>query len=263
MLRKSKIGWAAMLMALFAAGCKSGSGPEYRDGGVTIAYLKSLYARSPVTVEGYVYIAGRVVSTDQYGNFYKTLVVEDETGGIAIRIDLENYHRTYFRGMQIRIACNALVLSSYGGMLQLGAYSWEEGSPDPGYIAANRLAAVITVDSDKDQTPEPTPLGIPDLAPRHIGCFVAFEDVQFADPETGLTWSGAEADTDRHVIDRNGNRLIVRTSRFALFAGRTLPHGSGYIEGVMTYFNGKYQLVVCSDTYAVMEKPRFVVAGRV
>ena len=251
----------SVAVVLACAGCKSGSGPEYRSGDVTIAYLKSMYGRSAVTVEGEVYISGRVVSTDQYGNFYKTLFVEDDSGGISIRIDLTDYHRTYYRGMQVRVTCNALVLSSYGGTLQLGAYSYTEGSSDLGYISANRLPAVITIDEGKGGPPEPTTLTIDGLSPGDIGRLAAFENVQFIDGELPLCWADAEADTDRHITDRSGNTLIVRTSRFADFAGRTLPAGSGYIEGVLTYFNGSYQLVVCSDIYAVMKSPRFTITG--
>lgn len=246
---------AIIALVLLAAGCVRSEDPQFGENTVSIAYLKSLYGREAVTIAGEVYIAGHVVSTDQYGNFYKTLFLEDETGGIAIRIDLENYHRAYYRGMRLRVACNALVISSYGGMLQLGAYSYDEGSPDLGHISANRLPAVLTIEHDNDKAPEPLSLTIPELAPEHIGRFASFEGVQFADE--GVAWSEADADSDRPVRDRDGNSLIVRTSRYAEFAGRILPAHSGYIEGVVTYFSGNYQLVVCSESSAVMESPRF------
>lgn len=247
-----------VMIALFTAGCGSKPGPEFRDGGVTIAYLRSMYERSAVTVEGDVYITGRVVSTDQFGNFYKTLVVEDATGGIVVRIDLEDYHRTYYRGMQLRIACNTLVLSSYGGALQLGAYSWDEGAAEAGYIPYDRLPAVITIDEAGGATPTPSPLTISELAPEYIGRFVVLHDVQFVDGDAGLTWSEPDVDTDRPIVDRNGNRMVVRTSRHAEFADSSLPVGSGHIEGVLSYFNGTYQLVVWSDMLsAFMDRPRF------
>ncbi len=71
--------------ALLVGGCGSKRhGPEYRESGVTIAWLRSMYGRQPVTVEGDVYITGRVVSTDEHGNFYKTLIVDDGTAGSKI-----------------------------------------------------------------------------------------------------------------------------------------------------------------------------------
>lgn len=244
--------------AVFAVGCTKTNVPHPDAGNaVSIAYLKSMYEREPVTVTGDIYINARVISTDQYGNFYKTLMLEDDTGGIAMRIDLDNYHRTYYRGMRLRVACNALVISSYGGMLQLGAYAWTDAQPDLGRISANRLPAVITIVAGMDVTPEPLLLTIPELSPDHIGRFAAFNGVQFADAESGRTWSDPDADTDRQICDREGNTLIIRTSRHAEFAGRLLPSRSGYIEGVVTYFNGNYQLVVCSESAAVMESPRF------
>lgn len=251
--------WSRVVIALvvlsLAAGCRKAK-IEYGEGEtVTIAYLKSLYERSPVTIDGEVYIEGRVVSTDQYGNFYNTLFVEDATGGIPIRIDLKNYYHSYFRGMEVRVACNSLVLSSYGGMLQLGAYVRDEDSQSLGYIPSDRLLSVIFINEKQDAALVPVTLTIGALSPPHIGRHVAFRDVQFENPL--LKWADAEADTDRYITDRNGARLAVRTSRYAEFANRSLPAGSGYIEGVLTYFNGNYQLVVCSDIYAVMEGKRF------
>ena len=246
-----------LLAALLAVGCAKNPEPEFRTGDVSIAWLKSLYGRQPVVVTGDTYITGLVTSTDQYGNFYKTLFIEDDTGGICVRIDLEDYHRTYFRGMRLRIACNALVLSSYGGMLQLGAFSWDAATPDLGAIPRERLAAVITVCEGEDEAVEPPLLAIPDLTSAHIGQFVAFDGVQFGDNAAEHTWSEPTADTDRYLTDRAGNRIAVRTSHRATFAARPLPLRSGYIDGVATWFNGRYQLVVCSDMSAIMHEARF------
>ena len=255
MSRSNKI--IVFFAVLLAVGCAKNPEPEFRAGDVSIAWLKSLYGRQPVVVTGDTYITGRVTSTDQYGNFYKTLFIEDDTGGICLRIDLEDYHRTYFRGMHLRIACNALVLSSYGGMLQLGAFSYDAVTPDLSAIPRDRLAAVITIREGEDEAVEPPLLAISELAPQHIGRFVAFDGVQFDDDAVVHTWSEVAADTDRYLTDRAGNRIAVRTSRRATFASRPLPSRSGYIEGVVTYFNGRYQLVVCSDMSAIMDEARF------
>jgi hypothetical protein len=210
---------------------------------VSIAYLKSLYQRAPVLIDREIHIVGRVVSTDQFGAFYKNIVVEDPTGGIAIRVDMENYHRKYFAGDTYKIACNSLTISSYGGQLQLG-------TANGGYISDPHLPAVFTRGTPIAGS-VPLRLTIGDIKPTHICRWVCFDGVQF---EESGSWYSPEG---RHIVDREGQRLVVRTSQHARFADEILPSGSGYIEGVLGVFNGTYQLEVWSESRAIMKNERF------
>lgn len=225
------------------------------SGQVSIAYLKSLYERTPVAIDRDIYIVGRVVSSDISGNFYKTLVVEEETGGVVVRIDLENYYQKYDRGSLVQINCNSLVLSSYGGTLQLGAYAYDGETQYLGHIPAGRIDAVISVDRDLDIDIVSPPIAIKSLSANNISCTVKFTDIQFE--ERGMAWADEGVDTNRHIVDRAGNRLVVRTSAYAAFAAWLLPYGSGSIEGVVSYFNGEYQLTLCNIEAADMYEERF------
>jgi hypothetical protein len=258
--------WKSSLALLLCvlAGCRGG-GIEYREptgAHISIADLKSRFERAPVAIEGEIYITGRVVGSDQWGAFYKTLVLEDATGGIAVRIDMENYHRTYMRGMLVKVACNSLVLSSYGGVVELSAYAHDQAAaPLLGRIPRERLPAVLYVQSGEDEEVMPTLVTtIGALSPEHVSRMVALDDVQFE--EAGQAWCDAAAveagvGTDRHVVDRTGRRLIVRTGPYAGFADRLLPVGSGRIEGVIGWFSGSYQIEVCTADHAVMDGARF------
>lgn len=252
-----KILFAAFCFILY--GCESQTDvPEPAGSGkISIAYLKSLYERMPVAIEKDIYILGRVVSSDSHGNFYKTLIIEDSTGGIAVRIDLENYYKKYDKGSLARVNCNSLVLSDYGGTLQFGTHSYPDAVQNIGYIPANRLDAVISVDRSKDQEVIPPETTIAALTPNHISRTVKFTHVQFVDEELGLAWTEDSSDTDRHIIDNNGDRLIVRTSAYALFATWLLPRQSGSIQGVISYFNGEYQLILCDLESVMMKDERF------
>lgn len=116
-----------------------------------------------------------------------------------------------------------------------------------------RSVHVISRKREKSNPYPPTHCGSLD----RVGTYVAFEEVQFIDAEIGLSWSEAETDTDRHLVDRSGDTLLVRTSRYADFADWILPSGSGYIEGILGYFNGTCQLKVVVPKNVVMESPRF------
>ncbi|HRT14363.1 MAG TPA: DUF5689 domain-containing protein, partial [Bacteroidales bacterium] len=65
-------------------------------------------------------ITGIVVSSDEQGNFYKTLVIQDETGGIQIKIANTSLFNRYPIGQQVFVKCQGLRLGQYGGLPQVG-----------------------------------------------------------------------------------------------------------------------------------------------
>lgn len=237
--------------------CSSPRGPDDNgdDRFVSVAYLKTIYERADVLIDRELSVRGTIVSTDQFGAFHNTIYVEDKTGAIALRAGLSKYYQRYYRGMTVTIACNSLVISNYGGMLQLGI--WEDGRF--AVIPEWRLPAVVDVEQGMDSSPVPTQIALNELTARYLGCYVALNNVQFADTELDKTWGDTESEVgvNRYLIDKQGHTLAVRTSPYADFAHYKLPSGSGYIEGILTYFNGDYQLEVNSHTSAIMEGPRF------
>lgn len=233
-------------------------------GVVSVDYLKSLYGGAPKYVAEEVSIRGRVIENDFSGNFYKMLVVGDGTANIEIRADSRELFRSYPRGSVVTVHCNGLMLGADGGMVRLGAKP-KEGSTlyDMDAIGAEELPWRIQKEDEPVQEvlPDDT-LTISGLSSYWLGRLVGFEGVQFVDEEVGAFWTENGTDTDRHLVDRRGDTLAVRTGRYADFAGSKLPEGSGYIEGILEYFNGKYQLRMGNDAYAVLYSPRFEVAVR-
>ena len=227
---------------------------------VSIAFLKARYQGYPYTFVENVYISGWVVSSDRSGNYYKTLAVEDDTAAIEIKLDAKELFKNYPVGTVVEVACNGLTLGAYGGAVQLGVAT--DSGYETDYIPAQDIARRVRVVGALEQSPEPLQLTIAALDDSHVGRLVSFDDVQFV--EAGAAWcdtdsSSALVDTDRTVIDRDGNTLIVRTSRYAEFASWMLPHGSGRIEGIMSRFGNRFQLkVITPETlYDDMSGPRF------
>lgn len=252
------------ISALLLASCGA-SNPATETGGavegtVSIAYLKTLWKGAPVKITGELRISGNVVSSDAAGNFYKTLVVDDGTGGIEVKLDLEDIFKHFRLHTAVDIRCNGLWLGSYGGTLQLGAEPWEDWQTQ--YIPESEIPLHCQSAGVPAEEVVALRLDFRSIAPQHISSFAGFEGVQFIDGEVGLNWTETDTEetggaTDRHLVDSRGDTLTVRTNSHALFAGKTLPSGSGYIEGVLNYFNGAYQLILCDDQKAIMESPRF------
>ncbi len=209
---------------------------------VSIARLKSLYNGAPVRVVGEWRIAGAVVSDDRRGNFYRALVVNDDTGGIELRLDMEEIFKRFWIHSRVTVRCNGLWLGSYGGTLQLGAAPFGDVQTRP--LPEVDIAEHIAVDLEHYGEVLPRVRTFGELTAGDISTFVVFEGVQFASGERGMSWSEADADTDRQLVDAAGDTLVVRTSRHADFASRLLPEGIGRIEGVLSLFNDTFQLTV-------------------
>lgn len=103
---------------------------------ITIAELASQYTPTkPFTMPGDnaflrgAYVRGRVSTTDQPGNFYKSFFIQDETGGMEIKIGKNSLYNDYLPGQTVYVKLNGLTLGMYGfktgnyggmGMTQIG-----------------------------------------------------------------------------------------------------------------------------------------------
>lgn len=109
----------------------------------TIKELAAMYkTEKPQVITRNIVIAGQVSTTDQPGNFYKTLYIQDETGGIELKIGRNSLYNLYPEGQWIYVRCAGLSLGMYGyksgnyggqGMIQLG-YADPSGAYETSYI---------------------------------------------------------------------------------------------------------------------------------
>ncbi|MBQ9583211.1 MAG: hypothetical protein IJR25_02655 [Bacteroidales bacterium] len=97
---------------------------------ITIADLCAMYiTATPWNIDRNLIIAGKVSTTDKPGNFYKSLYIQDETGGIELKIGKNGLYNYYSPGQTLKVRCFGMTLGMYGyksgnyggqGMIQLG-----------------------------------------------------------------------------------------------------------------------------------------------
>ncbi|WP_300106354.1 DUF5689 domain-containing protein [uncultured Alistipes sp.] len=249
------IAWLMSSLLLLGAGCNNASSLHYGDGGsglqgyVSIAYLKSFCRGEFYPITQDVWIEGRVVANDAFGEFPNALVVADREGygGIEVLIDADHLYRRFERGCMVRIACNGLALADYGGKIQLGANS---SSPDYTLdrIPENSLDRYLTRTEDDVVEPIPTVLTFRDVNHSMLDTYVRFDRVRFAQEEIGLPFcdrdplSGRLVATDRHLVDEQDDTLRVRTAASCVYADDPIPSGTGSLRGILDYFNGNYMV---------------------
>lgn len=76
-----------------------------------------------------IYIKGKVTTDDEQGNIYKSLYIQDATGGIEVKLTNGNYLR-YRQGQWVYVRLQDLYLGNYRMMLSIG------GAPTESYNKA-------------------------------------------------------------------------------------------------------------------------------
>lgn len=113
--------------------------PVVLEKNMSILDLKDLYAscgNKPVTLTADIVISGKVTTSDQVGNLYKSLYIQDETAGIEVKIGRNGLYNEYKLGQTIYVNCTGLTLGDYNGMVNLGysdynSHSLEESGVQP------------------------------------------------------------------------------------------------------------------------------------
>ncbi len=267
-MKKSLLYIASLMIA--AAGFTSCEGDlEYppmvvptatMEANTTIAALKSsVWQTTPnyVTTIGmtdeneHIVIAGRVVSSDESGNIFKSVIIQDATAALTVAVNAYDLYQSYQLGQQVVVDVTDLKIGGYNGLLQLGGEGTYNGAPsmtfmDSELFAAhaqvNGLALIERIDTALTTIPElTTAKGTVDGLQKWQSRLIRIDGVSFED--AGKPFAG-DATSDRYVKDAQGNRINVRNSSYADFARDILPAGEGSIVGILSYYGSNWQILL-------------------
>lgn len=207
--------------------------------------IGSLDSYDSIPVGSNTVICGYVTTTDEFGNNYKYINIQDETGAIQIKVDNKALYHKYQIGQRIYVKCDGLVLGDYRKLPQLGLWANDQMQPIPNFKTYLYLF------------PDGTPMGGPnpidmttipsanDIPATMYNCLVRLVDATFV--EGGLaTFSEPGAATSHDIKMADGSTIVLRTSNYAKFANEILPVGTGNITGILTRYNNTVQIVINS-----------------
>ncbi|WP_265429848.1 DUF5689 domain-containing protein [Chryseobacterium sp. YIM B08800] len=229
---------------------------EYSDNGLTqktVAEVKQL-ATSPLTlITGDFVLKAKVTANDKSGNLFKYIYVEDATGGIRINIDKADMFNDprFAVGKEVYVKLKNLYVGAVSGEVQLGA---------PFGAAVGRIAETDVYkyffDSKKAITAvTATEKTITQFTMADVGRWIKIKDLQFIAGDLEKVYASGQV-TNRTLEDCSGNKVILRTSNFADFAGQVIESGKGDVYGVLSIFNGTYQLWITDILGADLDDPR-------
>ncbi len=194
-----------------------------------------------------------VVSSDESGNIYKSLYLEDATGAVVLSIEGTNLFNDYPVGQTVHLNLSKLTVEfdSWVSIHEIGFGTFEKDGAIKGIgrIPVTTLANILKNHSCP-KTPTPTVMNLLSFDNSNLGRLVKVEDVQLKN--TGVTYADALSNPPQSVSltveDCNGNEIVLRNSGYASFAGQTVPAGKGSITGIFTKYGSTYQLLIRDTT---------------
>ncbi|REG99047.1 DUF5689 domain-containing protein [Flavobacterium aquicola] len=205
-------------------------------------------------------IEAYVVSSDEEGNFFKTIsfqTLETNTApalGFSAPVDASNTYIDFRVGNKVYIKMKDLYTDFYFGGMRIGnifVNSYDEGGvgriPQNDYKKVLNASCTIIEESQlvKQITIEEA------LNDTKINTLVELKDVEFTESALGRHYYEETNDiggaTNWNLRDKTGNQIIFRTSGYAAFSDHLVPEGNGNIRGILTKFGIDYQLMVRSE----------------
>lgn len=201
------------------------------------------------------YVSGYVVSSDEGGNFFEEIILQDNfenpTIGIKLLLDTSPLFTRYEVGRKIYIKLHDLSIGVTNGVFTIGVLNSAEVDKIPAPLEEEFIAR-----SSEKQDIVPLPVQLSDVTDRMTNLFVSIEDAQFSagqvlvtNPLTFAAEPLDDFDGERVLEDcQSGSSIIFSTSTFADFKGLALPANRGQISGVLTknFFGDEFNLSVNS-----------------
>ena len=205
------------------------------------------YTTSETVVD---YIEAYVTSSDEGGNFYKSISMMSLDGlkGFSMPVDNYNLYTEFEPGRKVTIKLDknryfnkqhgsTVIGSSYnGGVGRVSGVDYKNvilrSCTD---VNENTIVKNLTIAQAKND--------------QYLNMLIEFDAVQFTDASLGKKYYDASLNslggaTNHEISDQFGNKEILRVSEFATFASNAVPSKNGKIRGVMTKYNSDYQFMI-------------------
>lgn len=205
-----------------------------------------------------MYMEAYVVSSDETGNFYKTLVIQDSPEnakhGISISTESTDMYTLFEPGRKVYVRVDGLYSGEFAGLPTLGVLNGEEVGRmsiiefEDRVLRSNEVAELV-----------PNVRTLSGVSDADLNTLVAFENVQVSDNDLGEPYANLNNTFSVNRTITNCDRtasIIMRNSGFADFKNELMPEGNGQLTAVMSIFNNDYQVFIRSTADVDFDQER-------
>lgn len=264
---KKKISYIALALAgLLFASCMGDdyAGANYaetpygnnaltEDNVVTIAALKDMY-RTPITTSyGYekvtsdVKIKGVVTSSDEQGNIYNEIAIQDKTGAILLSVGEGGLYGFLPVGTEVLIDLKDLYVGNYGMQPEIGVPTTNAS----GVTSIGRMSRA-TFDKhfkilSSGNTVEPEEFDASKWSlDKDAGKLAVVRNVTFWRSSVDSTYANADggAGSVSWYFKELGTAVQVYNSNYADFANAVVPKDPVDVTGIMKRYRDSWELII-------------------
>ena len=235
----------------------------------TIAEVKTAYANNSATITDDIIIEGYVSSSDESGNVYKTIYLQDApenpTQGLVVSVDAVSTYTSYPQGSKVYIKLKGLAFGKYGSVLQVGYNNLDPvtNTTTFGRIPEKLVGNHLVRSCDPKAKIVPKVITLSQLSSSIdplIGALVQVNNAEFPVNLLCNVYAPNGTTVNRQLVDPTKttpeNKRVVRNSGYASFASDQLPSGNGTFVGILSKYSSDYQFFINRVSDLKMNGPR-------
>lgn len=241
------IAYVLLNAACFKQAAYAAITPLFGDSVIPIKSLRKMHNMGMVELVAQpILIEGTVVANDEHDNIYKSICLQDKTGGIVLQLDGLSLYQTYPIGAQLKINLQGLYLTDYRRMVQLVAgVDTSTGSLQTNGIPTPLFSRFIKVIEDNVPI-TPINVAFKNLNDSLQGRLIQISGVEFSAADTGQTYADKKnkLGMSRSLKFCSGGTVYLRTSGYADFADTKTQSGNGIVIGIYSVYNTEKQILL-------------------
>ncbi|MGO4708240.1 DUF5689 domain-containing protein [Chryseobacterium sp. 2TAF14] len=217
----------------------------------TLAQLKMQTQSVAITKKAYV--EAYVSSSDETGNIYKTLYIQDNpenpTEGLTVSLDAVSLYTKFPQGSKVYIDVQGLAITTYGGVKQLGKIT-----PAGTRVPEKEVNMHVFRDCQIRAEIKPKVMTLTEMVTANdnlIGCLIQINNVEFDGRALCTPYAPNSVTVDKTIgegWDSASNKYlktaVVRNSGYASFANQIIPGGKGSMVAIFSKYNSTYQMYI-------------------
>lgn len=167
-------------------------------------------------------VQATVTTSDEAGNFYQSLYIEEATGTLELRMSFFESFKLFHLGDVVSVRLQGLLIQRLNNQLSVNTGNLES-------------TCRIVLRQGLHEPIMPRQVKIRDIDSTLTGRLVSIADAEFKNGG-GESWSGEQR------LTQDQSSITVYTSPLASYANELLPAGKVTVTGIVTLYNNKFQL---------------------
>nr|WP_314785785.1 DUF5689 domain-containing protein [uncultured Capnocytophaga sp.] len=230
--------------------------PDYSGQVVSFANVLTKVTASVATYTADEAIEGYVISSDEGGNFYKKIYIQnaDKNQGLSVAIDKSGLYTEFPVGAKVQLRLKDLTTQLNNSAIEVGYGTYT--APKSGRVSVGTMAEAIYKKHLFDTGERKTVAELAKVSnsiqevstDAHVDQLITLKGVHFPTDAVGKTLydknNALGNATNYKLTDANGKTIIFRTSSYAKFKDEKVPAGEVEVTGVLTKFNKDYQFMI-------------------